>query len=66
MNTKNYDAMEHAKELLKTGGDCIAPTGSCIPCMIVTNNDKSTCTPSSAYSAAKIFIEKYGKLKSIW
>lgn len=64
MSDESYDAMEHAKELLKTDGSCIAPTGSCELCMIMI--DKSGCTPARAYLAAKAFIEKNGRIKSIW
>ena len=64
MSDESYDAMVHAKKLLKTDGSCIAPTGSCESCMIMIN--KLGCTPSRAYLAAKTFIEKNGKVKSIW
>ena len=65
MNMKNYDALEHAKVLLKNMGNCGVLMGSCKSCGVVTSNIKH-CNPSLAYLAAKTFVEKNDKLKSIW
>lgn len=64
MDWDNYNSHEHAKDLIKRGGVCDAPSGGiCKLCFTVRYG--TVCRKDTAYEAAKKFLKDY-KIKSIW